>query len=214
MNTFSFQLCTDIAVIEVGFKSCRELIGNVSDQVSVFPFVLELTLPIAIATILARNRHQTPRRNLHSLHTHNQVLCLCTIGADVLDSRSSYVARNQREVFHPIEACLQRSLNNLVKHLTTATGHPITIDIIAQNIRAHDNTLEVFRQQEITTATYYYIRYIRLAQDLSHLLSLLNTRIFQETTALGINAKCIMILQTIVLEIPHYSLFTSKCSFS
>ena len=72
----------------------------------------------------------------------------------------------------------------------------------------HHNAIVVFCQQQIAATTYYYIRYSTFAQDLGDLHRLIHALILQKPTALGVDAKCIMFFQTIILEIPHYSLFT------
>ena len=86
-------------------------------------------------------------------------------------------------------------------HLSVAESHTL-------HGRVHHNALVVLRQQQVTSATYYYIRCSRIAQNLSHFQRLIHALILQKPAALGINAKCIMLLQTIIPEIPHYSLFT------
>ena len=67
--------------------------------------------------------------------------------------------------------------------------------------RAHHDTVEVFRQQEIAAPTYYYIRCSRLPQNLGNLNRLKFAFEFYVTTTLGVDAKCIMLFQTIVPKI-------------
>ena len=59
--------------------------------------------------------------------------------------------------------------------------------------RAYHDAFKVLRQQQVATTTYYNIVFGRLTQDLSHLLSLLDVLIFQETAATGVNAEGVML---------------------
>ena len=173
--------------------------------------MLEPTVTIAIPAILIAEDTASACRYLHSMNLTNEILGLYTIGTDILHSRSTHIARNQREVLQAVIACLDTECHDVVPHLSTATDHTaVRFKTIARDTRAHHDTLKVFRQQQITTATYYYIRCIRRTQDLSNLLRLLFVFKRQETTALGINTKCVMRLQTIVYFIYHVAIFISS----
>ena len=85
-------------------------------------------------------------------------------------------------------------------------------ELIALNGRAHHDTLEVLRQQQVAAATYYYIGLTRRPENTSHLDGLAFVFELQEPLALDLDAKRVVRLQTIILEILHFiylSLLTS-----
>ena len=168
------------------------------DEIAVFPFLFELALTIAIPTVLSRNRHHPASSNLHRLNALDIVLGLNAISPNVLYGTGSHITWYQRKVLQSVKPSHERSLDHLVEHLTTATGHSVVSNLYTKHIRAHHDTLVILRQQQVTATTYYYIRCMTLTQNPRHLLCLSNRLVLQEAAALGFDAKCVVRFQTII----------------
>ena len=152
------QLRADIPIVQMGLEGRREPIGHMGDEVTVFPLVLETALAIGIATVLSLNGHHLTRGYLHRLDGLYQVLRLHTVGSDVLHGTRTHIPGDQRQVLQPIEPCHQGCIDDLVKRLPTATGHTLSVETDAQDVRAHYDTFEILGQQQVTATPYNNIR--------------------------------------------------------
>ena len=72
---------------------------------------------------------------------------------------------------------------------------------IAPDGGAHDDAVEVLRQQQVAAATYYYIGFPCSPENGSHVDGLAFILELQEPLTLGLDAKRVVRLQTIILKI-------------
>ena len=207
---FLLQLSADIPVVQMRMELSREPVGHIGDEVAVFPLMLKTTLTIGIATVRLSDGHHLTSGNLHRLDGLYQVLGLHPVCTDILDGTRPHVTGNQRQVLQPVESCHQGCLDDLVKHLPTATGHPVSFKTDSQDVRAYYDTIEILGQQQVTASPYNNIRCIRRPQDGSRLPGLFHRRIFHEPCTLGIDSKCVMSLQTIITLNPHVVIFINR----
>ena len=121
---------TDVAIIQLWRECSRELIGNLNYEEAIFPCMLELALPIAIRTILVMEDNQVARCKLYGLYFLDEILGLNAISADILNGRSSYLSRYQRQVFHAITALLHGIGHYLVEGGTRPTMQIDTVGIL------------------------------------------------------------------------------------
>ena len=208
-----FQFLADVAIVQTRLEGSCQTIGHTCNKEAVLPVLLETALSVTVFAFLIAYHPGLTRRYLYHPNTENQILGLHAIGTDILYSRSTHVARNQREVLHTIVSGFEACGYHIIPHLSAAAGHSLTrivfLEVMPLDARAHHDAIKVFRQQEVAASTYYYIRCIRFTQNLCHLDGFIIILKLYESAALGINAKCIMFLQIIVLDISHfYSLFS------
>ena len=176
--------------------------------------MFETAVTIAIVTRFLVDDHSLARSNLYGINLADKRLHFCAIGTNILNGTRTYVTRNQRKVFQTKEAIRQTLLHDVIPCLAAPATHLVAVKSDTLDSRVHHGAIKVFCQQQIATATYYYIRGRHLTQDGSDLLSLLGSLILKETATLGVDAKCVMFFQTIILKILHFLLFTSTLSSS
>ena len=110
-------------------KKAKIVIGKDTRRSS---YMFESALAIAISTFLTSECYYLAGSYTHSLDTLNNILCLCPVGSDILHGRSSHIARNQREVLHPIVSGLDASGHHIIPYLTASAYHSaVIIDSIA-----------------------------------------------------------------------------------
>ena len=164
------------------------------DEVTVAPVLLEAALAIAVFTLSVAEYVQATSRYLDHTDVQDMVFGLDPVGSDILDGTGSHVAGNEREVLQPVVACLNAGSNNVVEAGTTATAHPVAIlEGHTLQGRVYYDAVEISGQQQVAATTYNNIGHVRLAQHPRYLLCFLNGLVFQETTTLGINTKCVML---------------------
>ena len=141
------------------------------NEILVSPLMLELALAIAVLAILVIENHHLAGSNLYCLHLIYNILCLYSVGTDILDSTRSYFARNNAQILGTIEVMLNRIDHHIIKNLaaTTVQERPIRIQqgvimlsssqvAILKHLNALDGRMEhraliIACQQEITTPT-------------------------------------------------------------
>ena len=128
-DILSRQRCTDVTIVQVWGISLLQTIDDMGNEILVSPLMLELTLAIAVLAILVIENYQLAGSNLHSLHLIYNILCLYSVGTDILDSTRSNFARNNAQILSTIEVMLNRIGNHIIKNLaaTTVQEHPIRI---------------------------------------------------------------------------------------
>ena len=198
----------------MGCEFAEELIFDSRDEITVLPVMFETAVTIAIVTRFLADDHSLARSNLYGINLTDKRLHLCAIGTNILNGTRTYVTRNQRKVFQTKEAIRQTLLHDVIPRLAAPATHLVAVKSDTLDSRVHHDAIKVFCQQQIATATYYNIWRRHLTQDGSDLLSLLSSLILKETATLGVNAKCVLFFQTIILKILHFLLFTSTSSSS
>ena len=117
------QFLMDITIVETRRKFLLQHIGHRSDQIFVLPVFLKPTLTIGILAGSIADGTHLACCDFHRIQFEQHVLHLDTIGTDILHSRSTHIARYQREVFHAIETVTDAQGDHIVPHLATATAH-------------------------------------------------------------------------------------------
>ena len=153
-----------------------------------------------------------PCGNLNHTDPTNQILGLSTIGTNILNGTRPHITRNQRKVLSAIESHTDTLCHHIIPHFTTSADQVVDLTLYALTGRMHNDSFIIVCQKQIASSTYYYIRCIFRAKNCSHLTSFLIGGILQEPRALGIDTKCVMLLQTIIPKIPHLSPFTFRFS--
>ena len=97
------QCCTNITIIEFRLISLRKTIGHRCDKILITPFMLKLTLSIAVFAISILEMMHFTSGNLHRFNLINQVFSFHTIGSDILYSTRTALSRYDRKVFCTIE---------------------------------------------------------------------------------------------------------------
>ena len=103
LYTLFSQCCTNITIIEFRLISLRKTIGHRCDKILIAPFVLKLTLSIAVFAISILEMMHFTSGNLHRFNLINQVFSFHTIGSDILYSTRTALSRYDRKVFCTIE---------------------------------------------------------------------------------------------------------------
>ena len=197
-DSLPFKFGTDITIDKMGREFAEELIFDSRDEITVLPVMFETAVTIAIVTRFLVDDHSLARSNLYGINLADKRLHFCAIGTNILNGTRTYVTRNQRKVFQTKEAIRQTLLHDVIPCLAAPATHLVAVKSDTLDSRVHHDTIKVFCQQQIATATYYYIRGRHLTQDGSDLLSLLGSLILKETGTTGINTKRIVSQQTII----------------
>ena len=134
------KMLAQITIVETRHKSAREAIGDVSDDISVLPILLEAALPISVTAVLVVEGHTLAGGNLYGFHTLDEVLRLNAIGTDVLHGTRTYLARNEREVLGSIPSA------------GNAVGHEVVPDNTATHTQQHALALRTLDGRDILDA--------------------------------------------------------------
>ena len=183
------QRSTDVAIIQIRHKVLAQAIDDMSNQILVLPFMLEPALSIAILAVLIIENHQLSGSNLNSFHLIYNILCLHTVGTDVLDSARSHFARDDTEVLCTMIAMFYCVCHHVIKHLTATAVQENKVGIfqiltlsssqgfIIQHLDALDGrmnhrTLVIACKQEVTATTQNEQRLIGSSKPSHNLLRL------------------------------------------
>ena len=174
------------------------------DEVSVLPLMFEAAVTISILTLLVAELADTSGTHLDSFDRNNQVFHFSAISTNVLDGTRPYFTRYQRKVLSTIKLVAYTPGDDLVPSFTTTTTNAVIL--LCFNTfyrRVNNSSIEVFREKKVASCTYQQIRFDKLA---GNGLSLFHRTVLHKTAALSIDAKCIVLQQTIITQVNHYSL--------
>ena len=147
VDATALQFCTDIAIVQTRREDRRELIGDMSDEITVLPLLLEAALTIAILAITIGKTALPAGLNLNGFDADYQVFDLSTIGSDILYGTGSHIARNQRKVLAAKQVSLKAASYHVVPHHTTATTHGNTAHRAVGDSGTNHDAVEILGQQ-------------------------------------------------------------------
>ena len=102
--------------------------------------MLEAALPISVAAVLVVEGHTLTGGNLYGFHTLDKVFRFNAIGADVLHSTRTHLARNEREVLGSIPSA------------GNAVGHKVVPNNTATHTQQHAVALRTLDGRDVLNA--------------------------------------------------------------
>ena len=138
------QCRTNITIIELRLISLRKAIGHRCDKILIAPFMLKLTLSIAIFAISILEMMHFTSGNLHRFNLINQVFSFHTIGSDILYSTRTALTRNDRKVFCTIEIVRNTIVYKIIPYVSRATTYTFFVDLFDKgDARVEYGSLEI-----------------------------------------------------------------------
>ena len=191
-DALPLQLCTYVAIVELGLKRLAQLEVDLRDEVAVAPLVLEAAVAVAIAALSVLEATQLARGNLHGPHPFNQVLGLSPIGPNILHGCRPHVARNERQVLGTIETVGDGSFDHPVPLHATATEQAGAVNASADGVRPDDDAGEIARQQQVAAAADDEERLGAVSQDGRYPDGLFRVLVAQVAATAGVDAKSVV----------------------
>ena len=212
--TLALERMADVAVVEVGSEGAREAVGDMRNEILVFPFVLESALTISILAVGIEQTHHIARSYLYRLHIEYQVLGFGTIRTYVLNGTGSHFARNEREVFGSVPSVCHALSHDIVPCHARAVAYEHVVGIPSASVshyhslvaygRMNHNAFEVAGEKQVAALADDDERHVSMGEDARYLTSLVYCVKLKKATASSLNAERIVRQKAAIEYVLHY----------